>query len=482
VPSRALTRRDGATAGRVPAPRVRAALTVLLCLVALGRPAWAGAPAGDPVRQAIEAVSAKRIEADIRRLAAFGTRHTLSDTTSATRGIGAAARWVQAQFDSISAANGGRLRVVWDGWDQEPGERVPSRARLANVVAILPGTSRGAVNPHATGAAIPTDGGLCYVVGGHLDSRAADVMDAAADAPGANDDGSGVAVALECARAMAGTAWDHTLVFIAFTGEEQSLLGSTHWAQMAAAESVRIGGMIADDIVGNTEGGSGARENGYVRVFSEGVPASETPEQARVRAATGGENDSPSRQWARFVREAAEKHLPDFETRLVFRRDRFLRGGDHAPFNRAGFAAVRMSEAVENYDRQHQDPRTENGVRYGDLPESVDFEYVADVARANVAALGEAAAAPASPRDVVVDVSALAYDTTLRWEPNRERDLAGYRVLWRTTTEPVWTRSRDLGPVTEVTLPLSKDDFVFGLQARDRDGHLSPAVVPLPKR
>jgi hypothetical protein len=445
------------------------ALAGFLGLIAVAGVAQAALPAADdPVEQAVQAVSAARIEADVRRLAAFGTRHTLSETTSAERGIGAAARWVQAQFDSISAANGGRLWVVCDEWDQEPEERVPAPARLANVVAILPGSS-GADD-------------VCFVVGGHLDSRAADVMDATSDAPGADDDASGIAVVLESARVLAGSQWNHTLVFIAFTGEEQSLLGSTHWAELAKANGERIGGMIAVDMAGNTRAADGSLVDSYVRVFSEGVPAVEDEAASRLRAATGGENDSPSRQWARYVREAAVKYLPGFEARLVFRRDRFLRGGDHIPFNQAGYTAVRMTEAVENYDHQHQNPRTENGARIGDLPEFVDFAYAARVAGVAVAALGEAAIAPAAPRGVTIDVSGLAVDTTLRWEPGAEAGLAGYRVVWRATTEPVWTHFRDLGPVSEITLPLSKDDLLFGVQARDGDGHLSPAVVPVPKR
>jgi hypothetical protein len=451
-------------------------------LITVAGAAQAAPAAGDPVEQAVEAVSAARIEADVRRLAAFGTRHTLSDTASTTRGIGAAARWVQAQFDSISTANGGRLQVVWDAWDQEPEDRVPARARLANVVAILPGSASGSAPVAGAGTAVPADGDVCFVVGGHLDSRAADIMDAVSDAPGADDDGSGIAVVLECARVMARLHWDHTLVFIAFTGEEQNLLGSTHWAQLATADSLRLGGAIAVDMAGNTRTADGALVDDYVRVFSEGVPAIEDEAAARLRAATGGENDSPSRQWARYVREAAEKYVSEFEARLVFRRDRFLRGGDHIPFNRAGYTAVRLTEAVENYDHQHQNPRAENGVRYGDLPEFVDFSYAARVAGVAVAALGEAAIAPAAPRGVTIDVSGLAVDTTLRWEPGAEADLAGYRVVWRATTEPVWTHFRDFGTVTEATLPLSKDDLLFGVQARDRDGHLSPAVVPVPKR
>jgi hypothetical protein len=291
-----------------------------------------------------------------------------------------------------------------------------------------------------------------------------------------------VAVTLECARVMAAHRWAHTLVFIAFTGEEQNLLGSAHWAQMAKERGVRVAGAIADDMVGSSHGADGSFEDGYLRVFSEGVPATDDPAAARLRAAVGGENDSPSREWARYVREAAQRYVPGIEARLVFRRDRYLRGGDHISFNREGYAAVRITEPVENYERQHQNPRVENGVRYGDLPDFVDFALVARAARINVAALAEAASAPEPPRGVVIDVSKLATDTTLRWETSGEPGLSGYRVLWRDTTDPTWTHSKDLDAVTEVTLPLSKDDYIFGLQARDGAGHLSPAVVPAPKR
>jgi hypothetical protein len=424
----------------------------------------------DQVQAAVDAVSADRIRADVYRLAAFGTRHTLSDTVSAHRGIGAARRWVKAVFDSISAANGGRLRVSFDGFEQEPMARVRERAHLVNVVAVLPGTN----------AELP--GGLrrAYVVGGHLDSRATDVMDATSDAPGADDDGSGVALALELARVMTPREWEADLVFIAFTGEEQGLLGSGHWAETARERGFRVEGMIADDMVGSTHGGAGLLADTYVRIFSEGVPAGDDARAIRILNAVGGENDSPSRQWARYVAEAAAKHVPWFEPRLIFRRDRFLRGGDHISFNRAGYAAVRLTEPAENYRRQHQNVRTEDGIQYGDLPGFVDYAYAARVTRVNAAALGEAALAPASPDSVVIDVSGLAYDTTLRWRMGTEPDLDGYRVVWRATTEPRWTHYEDFGRVTEATVPVSKDDVVFGVRARDREGHLSPVVFPRP--
>ncbi len=423
----------------------------------------------DPVAGAVDGISAARIEADVRRLAAFGTRHTLSDTLSDTRGIGAATRWVKAQFDSISAANDGRLQVRVDRFVQPAGPRMPSPAHLANVVAVLPGTA-------------PAGSARMYVVGGHLDSRSTDVMEAKSDAPGADDDGSGTAVVLELARVLSPRSFDGTLVFAVFTGEEQGLYGSTHYAEAARARGDRIAAMITNDIVGNTRGGDGSMENGYVRVFSEGVPAEQTPAEARLRAAVGGENDSPSRQWARYVAEAAATYLTGFEARPVFRRDRYLRGGDHIPFNQAGYPAVRFSEPHEDYRHQHQDVRVENGVQYGDLPRFVDYAYAAQVARVNAAALAEAASSPAEPESVSVDVSGLAYDTTLRWRAGPGPGPAGYRVVWRATTDPAWTHRRDLGRVTTVTLPLSKDDFIFGVQALDRDGHPSPAVVPVPHR
>jgi peptidase M28-like protein len=430
-------------------------------------PAPPGPSARDPrIEEILGRISAERIRSRIERLAAFGTRHTLSDTTNETRGIGAARRWIQAELERISKDNGGRLKVSLDSYVQEPTRRVARPTEIVDVVATLPGTQ-------------PESAGRIYVVSGHYDSRATDVEDAASDAPGANDDASGTAVVLELAEAMSHSELDATVVFMAVAGEEQGLFGSSHYAKAAKEAGRTIQGMITNDIVGNTEGTGGGRDNRSVRLFSEGIPALDSPLAARLRS-VGGENDSPSRQLARAIREAAALYLPDFDVHLVFRTDRYLRGGDHLPFLEQGYPAVRMTEPVENFDRQHQNVRQENGVAYGDVVEKVDFDYVARVARVNAAALASLALAPAPPAETQIDASKLENDTTLRWKASTAPDVAGYEVLWRETTAALWEHALYVGNVTSATLPLSKDNLHFGVRAVDRDGHRSEAAFPLP--
>lgn len=432
-----------------------------------------GPPSGPSVRDGaiagmLERISAERIRGRVEKLAAFGTRHTLSETEDDLRGIGAARRWIEAEFRRISEENGGRLRVALDRYTQEPTRRVAEATDIVNVVATLPGRSVG-------GEA----GERLIVVGAHYDSRASDVEDATSDAPGANDDASGVAVVLELAEVMASREFEATVVLVAFAGEEQGLLGSTHLAGELEKAGKRIEAMLTDDIVGNTEGTGGARDNRTVRVFSEGLPALDGPLAARLRA-VGGENDSPSRQLARYVDEAAGQYLDDFDVKLVFRTDRYLRGGDHLPFLARGVPAVRLTEPSENFARQHQDVREECGVRDGDLPEHVDYPYVAQVARVNAAAVASLALAPPAPREVAIEAARLENDTTLQWSPVEADDLAGYEVVWRDTTEPSWTHARFVGVATRATLPnLSKDDRHFGVRAVDRSGHRSLVAFPL---
>lgn len=427
-------------------------------------------PPPDPVvTRIVESVSTERLESRIRRLAAFGTRHTLSDTESPTRGIGAARRWIKAELEACGA--GTPLKVAFDEHLVPAGERVPTATKVVNVVATLPGAqaeSRQRV----------------YVVSGHYDSRASDVMDARSDAPGANDDASGTAVAMELACAMAKQKLDATVVFMAVAGEEQGLLGADGYAKAARAGNVDIQGMFTNDIVGNTRGQDGRVERSRLRLFAEGVPATETvPAAIRTALATGGENDLPTRQLARHVRDSAARYVPNFRVDIVWRRDRYLRGGDHIPFLEAGYPALRFTEPNEDWTRQHQDVRKENGIQYGDLPEFVDYAYVAQVARVNAAAIASLALAPAAPRDAEIESIQLEGDTTLRWKANAEPDLAGYRIVWRETTAADWQHSRDAGKATRFTLQgISKDDYVFGVQAYDRDGHVSPATYPRPFR
>jgi hypothetical protein len=453
-------------------------MTRLVCLCffiglfPVGRIHAAGAAAArDPaIDAALAEVSAQRIKARVERLAGFGTRHTLSDAKSDTRGIGAARRWIKAEFDAISARNGGRLKVEMDSYMQAPGRRVPKATELVNVVATLPGKQ-------------PFSAGRTIVIGGHYDSIPTirgDETDSNSDAPGANDDASGTAVVLELADVLTSRDFDATLVFVAFAGEEQGLLGSGHFAETARAAGRDIEAMITNDIVGNTEGGDGRRDNHTLRVFSEGLPAAESPLAARLRA-VGGENDSPSRQLARYIKETADNYIPDFRVRMVFRTDRYMRGGDHQPFLQRGYPAVRFTEPAENYTRQHQDVRNEGGVAFGDVVSGVDFSYVANVARLNAAVAASLAAAPAAPADVVIEARRLEYDTTLSWAASKDPDIAGYEVVWRDTTASDWEHSRDVGNANRATLKgLSKDDLHFGVRSVDRAGHRSPVTFPLP--
>jgi hypothetical protein len=362
------------------------------------------------------------------------------------------------------------MTVELQSFVQEPGRfaRITSPTRVTNVVATLRGSR-------------PESAGRTYVVSGHYDSMCTSPTNATCDAPGANDDASGTAAVLEMARVMSKLTLDATVVFMAVAGEEQGLVGAHYFAEQAKKNNLDIEAMFTNDIVGNTLGGNGVRDRRTVRVFSEGVPSNETEAEANTRRSVGGENDSQSRQLARFIHETARTYLPNFRVQMIYRRDRYLRGGDHIPFLERGYAAVRFTEPNEDYTHQHQDLRTENGIRYGDLPEFVDFAYVADVARVNAAALASLALAPARPKAVAISTRRLSNDTDLQWEANRESDLAGYEVVWRDTTSPVWTDSLWVGRATSHTVKgMSKDNYFFGVRAVDRAGHRSPVSFPRP--
>jgi len=417
----------------------------------------------------VKEISAKNIEASIRKLVSFGTRHTLSDATSETRGIGAARRWLQSEFTRYSKDSGGRLQVTMDEFAQPPGDRNPDLTQVVNVVATLPGEQ-------------PEARDRIYVVSGHYDSRVSDPMNATADAPGANDDASGVAAVLETARVMSKQEWDATIVFMAVAGEEQGLFGSTHWARIAKEKNWNVAGMITNDIIGSSHAEDGHVDDTHVRLFAEGVPPlKEMPEAWRQQVKTGGENDSDAREMARFMKTTGERYVNGITVNIIYRKDRYLRGGDHSPFLEAGFPAVRMTEPNEDFRHQHQDVRKEGDVQFGDLPEFVDFAYVAQVARINAASLGALALAPAAPAGVEMETKELTNDTTLHWQANHEPDLAGYEVLWRETTAPLWQRTLSAGSVTRFTVPkVSKDNYLFGVAAVDQDGNRSPAVYPAP--
>ncbi len=426
-------------------------------------------PSPNPeIAQVVRQISPQKIEASIRQLVGFGTRHTLSETQSETRGIGAARRWIEAEFQAYAKDSGGRLQVAMDEFTQPPGPRNPQPVQVVNVVATLPGEQ-------------PEARARIYVVSGHYDSRVTDVMNATADAPGADDDASGVAAVLEMARVMSQKKWDATLVFLAVAGEEQGLFGSTHWAKMAREKNWDIAGMITNDIIGSSRAEDGSVDDKQVRLFAEGVPPSPEMSQAwRRQVQTGGENDSPARELARFIKTMGERYVHDMTVNIIYRKDRYLRGGDHSPFLEAGYPAVRLTEPHEDFRHQHQDVREEKGVSLGDLPKFDDFNYIAQVARVNAASLGALALAPAAPRGVEIETKELTNGTTLHWQANREPDLAGYEVLWRETTAPVWEHGVSAGAAPRCTVQVSKDNFLFGVAAVDREGNRSPAVYPRP--
>lgn len=405
-------------------------------------------------------VSAERQHAIIAKLVSFGTRHTLSDTKSDTRGIGAARRWIASQFTAMSKDCGGCL-VVETPSQVFTGRRVPNPTEVMDVLAIQRGT---------------TDPDRVIVISGHLDSRVTDVMNATSDAPGANDDASGVAAVMEAARVLSKHRFPATLVFAALSGEEQGLYGGKVLADYVKAKGWHVEADLNNDIVGNSEGINGVRETTRVRVFSEGTKTVETPTEADKRRYNGGEVDSPSRQLARFIDGMAERYLGNFKVTMVYRTDRFSRGGDQVEMLKAGFPSVRVTEANENYTRQHQDLRTEGGIRYGDLIEGVDFAYLANVTRLNAISMAALASAPAPATHVEI-AGALSADTTVSWTP--APDAARYRLWWRATTDPQWRYSREAAPTGKAVLKdVNIDDWFFGVSAVGPDGWESPVVFP----
>ncbi|MBV6320041.1 M20/M25/M40 family metallo-hydrolase [Duganella violaceipulchra] len=422
------------------------------------------------IDQVVQEISPARIEGYINKLVGFRTRHTMSDTVSETEGIGAARRWIKSELERCGAAQGGRLQVAFDSHIAPVSARISRPTEIVNVVATLPGTQPASVD-------------RMYVVSGHYDSRNTDIMDAKGDAPGANDDASGTAAVMEMACVMAKYKFDATLVFMTVAAEEQGLLGAAHWAEQAKQKNLNIAGMFTNDIIGSSRDEHGKVDNTQVRLFAEGLPVQkENSDTVRTLIQTGGENDSLSRQLARAVKEAGERYVPKFKVSVIQRRDRYLRGGDHMPFLERGYAALRFTEPAEDFNHQHQNIRTENGVLIGDLPQYDDFNYIAQVARVNAAALSSLSLAPAAPAKVQVRTAKLQNDTELVWQANAEPDLAGYRIVWRDTASAEWQGSQFVGKATEFTVPLSKDNYYFGVQAIDNDGNASPASYPTPLR
>lgn len=449
----------------MPRPTTALPLSVLAVMLAAGiNPTRAdGLPQvreQPALQQLAGAPSEARLRDTIAHLVGFGTRHTLSDTHSNTRGIGAARRWVKAQFEAISHDCGGCIEVVTPS-QVFSGKRVPTATEVMDVVAIKRGSG---------------DLDRVIVMTGHLDSRVTDIMNTTSNAPGANDDASGVAALMEAARLLSKQGNRATIVFAALSGEEQGLYGGKVLADYAVAQHWHVEADLNNDIIGNSRGQNGVRDNTVVRVFSEGTRSTETPKQARIRNYFGGEVDSPSRNLARTMAGLAEQYLPDLRVKMIYRTDRYGRGGDQVPFLEAGYPAVRVTEGHEDYTRQHQDLRVEKGIHYGDTLDGIDFRYLARVTALNAITMAALSRAPAPPTGVTIE-GAIATDTTVRW--HAVAGAAGYRLHWRDTTAPRWQFGRDVGDVDQAVLnDVVIDDWFFGVSALSADGYESPVVFP----
>lgn len=428
------------------------------------QPDQAAPPAvNSAVEAMVDSVEADRIEEDIRTMVGFETRHTLSDTTSDERGVGAARRWLKAEFERISDDCGGCLEVQFQKTlvDASETRRIPSDTEVYNVMAI----QRGTEHPNRY-----------FLMGGHLDSRVSDIMDSTSAAPGANDDASGVAGAVEAARVLSQHDFESSIVYVGYTGEEQGLFGSTHAAEVAVEEDWDLAGVLNNDMIGNIEGVDGVIENNTFRVFSQ--PRPDDLEEDWSARFYGGENDGPSRQLARYVASMADEYVRNLDPILIYRLDRFGRGGDQMPFADEGFPAVRVMETHENYNRQHQDLRTEDGIEYGDVIEGVSFDYAEKLTEVNVASLASLAAGPPAPDSVRIG-GAVSSSTTLAWDAVGHEDLAGYKIYWRRTAAPRWNNSVFVGDVTEHTLEnVVIDNYLFGVAAVDEQGNESPVAFP----
>jgi hypothetical protein len=459
-------------------PHARISSSLLATLLAAAGAASAAPQAADKapditrqqpqIKKILAEISPKRIEGYVAKLVSFGTRHTMSETESDTRGIGAARRWIKGELERCGA--GTNLQVAFDSHVAPVSARISRPTEIVNVVATLPGTQDASKD-------------RIYVTSGHYDSRVSDVMNYTADAPGANDDASGTAAVMELACVMSKYKFDATLVFITVAAEEQGLLGARHWATQARQKNLNIAGMFTNDIIGSSRADNGNVDNKQVRLFSQSIPATkEMSETVRQLVATGGDSDSLSRQLARHTKEQGERYVKDFKVSVIHRADRYLRGGDHMPFLEQGYAALRFTEPAEDFSHQHQDLRTENGKVYGDLIEFNDYDYIAKVTRVNAAALASLALAPSAPQGVKLRTDKLTNDSTLVWQANPEPDVAGYRIVWRETTAANWQGSKWVGKVNEATIDLSKDNVFFGVQAVDKDGNVSVATYPMPQR
>lgn len=422
------------------------------------------------LRDIMRAIDKRNIETTIKKLVSFGTRHTESSMTDPNRGIGAAINYVFTTMQGYAATSNGRMTVERQTYHQPFVANTiltPDGVDITNVVATI----KGSLTPERI-----------YVITGHLDSRRTLVTDAVGDAPGADDDASGVAVMMETARVLAKHAPESTIVLAAVDGEEQGLFGSRNMAKLMKAAGANIQGMFSNDIVGSSTSDDGTRDAHRLRLFSEGVPTVDTALAAQLRVLVGGENDSQSRQLARFVKSVAENDETDMTVWLMFRRDRYLRASDHVAFQEQGYAAARFTEPNEIFAHEHQDVRVENGVQFGDLIDFDDFAFMERVARVNAATLWSLSNGPGTPKNLLILAQVLINSTTMTWDASTDPDIAGYEVVWRETTAPDWTNAIPVGNVTTVTLPFSpKDNFHFGLRAVDKAGHRSPVAFPTTK-
>lgn len=420
----------------------------------------------DPeIKSMVQQVSADSLHGYIQQLVSFDTRHTLSTQNDPDKGIGAARDWVLGKFQQFTGNANGRMTCIMDTVTLPAnGRRINRPVLLGNVMATLKGTD-------------PNDDRI-FIISGHLDSRNSDPMDSTGKAPGANDDGSGVAAVIECARVMSTHEFPATIIFVAVSGEEQGLFGSTYLAEKAKKEEWNVVAMLNNDIIGgSSSSGTGIVNNTQLRVFSEGIPHFETEKQIRKIIYMGLENDGASRQLARYIKETGERYVDHMEVMLMYRTDRFLRGGDHLPFLRNGFTAVRLTEMNENYTRQHQDVRKEDGIQYGDLPKFVDYEYLRKNTAVNLASLANMAKSPGQPTEVKMDVSALSNSTSLSWKPPSGKKVKGYFVLMRKTSAPMWEQ-KFFTEENRMTLPYSKDNYFFAVQSVSATGNESLPVVP----
>jgi hypothetical protein len=460
--------------------RMRAVVALFVAAVSilLAQPAPQGHASADGklpmdprIVAALQQISRQRIQANIEKLVSFQTRSTLSAqdpaSIAAGRGIGAAREWIKSEFERYARDCGGCLEVKTDSFTEAPADRIPKPTEITNVYAALKGTDSESAK-------------RIVLVTGHYDSRNSDNFNGIDAAPGANDDGSGTAVSLECARVLSQLKFPATIIFLTVAGEEQGLYGSQHFAQMAKSAEWNIEAVLNNDIVGGDR--NPQQDPNVVRVFSEGVPAAATDADLRQIRSLGGESDSPSREVARYISEVSRTYDTGVKPMLLFRLDRYLRGGDHYSFNQRGYAAVRFTEYREDYNHQHQNVRSANGIEYGDLPKFVNYDYIAAVARLNAATLASLASASAPPGKVRLLTKELENDSTLTWESSPGGRANSYEVLWRATTSPEWEHVEAEGNVLRATVPRSKDNVIFAVRAVDQEGHRSLPMVPLPER